>query len=60
MSQLWLCPHLESPNVDMGYDISDYERIQPVYGDMNDMQMLIDDVSLLRLSGPVLAINSLY
>lgn len=44
----------------MGYDISDYERVQPVYGDMNDMQMLIDDVSLLRLSGAVLAINPLY
>lgn len=38
---LWLCPIYESPFVDMGYDVSDYENVDPRYGAMADMDELI-------------------
>src|SRR5262245_45179491 len=33
---VWLNPIFTSPNKDNGYDISDYENIQPQFGTMND------------------------
>lgn len=38
---IWLCPVYKSPGVDNGYDISDYEAIDPKYGTMADMEKLI-------------------
>jgi glycosidase len=38
---VWLSPILESPQVDMGYDVSDYYAIHPPYGDLNDVDRLI-------------------
>ncbi|KAF2994780.1 hypothetical protein E8E13_000033 [Curvularia kusanoi] len=38
---LWICPMYESPQADMGYDISDYEKVYPPYGTMQDMEQLI-------------------
>src|SRR5450756_1440513 len=40
---LWLSPVYRSPNVDNGYDISDYRNINPEYGTMADMDRLIDE-----------------
>lgn len=40
---IWLCPVYQSPNVDFGYDISDYYTIQPEYGTMADMEQLIKE-----------------
>lgn len=34
---IWLSPVYQSPQVDNGYDISDYEAIDPQYGTMADM-----------------------
>ena len=34
---VWLSPLYRSPNDDFGYDISDYEAINPEYGTMEDM-----------------------
>ena len=39
---VWLSPHYASPQVDMGYDISDFEDIYPPYGTLDDCQNLID------------------
>ncbi|KAL1577004.1 Alpha amylase catalytic [Candida albicans] len=39
---IWLSPMYKSPMEDMGYDISDYESINPDFGTMEDMQNLID------------------
>jgi len=39
---LWLCPVFASPNDDNGYDISDYQAIDPQYGTLDDMVRLID------------------
>ena len=38
---LWLCPVLASPQVDNGYDVSDYRSIDPMFGTMEDMRTLI-------------------
>jgi len=38
---LWLNPIYKSPDVDNGYDIADYESIQPVYGTMDDFNSLL-------------------
>lgn len=38
---IWLSPVYQSPGVDNGYDISNYEAIDPQYGTMADMDELI-------------------
>ena len=38
---IWLSPVCQSPQVDNGYDISDYRDIYPVFGTMADMEELI-------------------
>lgn len=40
---IWLNPVYKSPNVDNGYDVSDYEDIQPVFGDMATFDRLLDE-----------------
>lgn len=39
---VWVSPMFESPQVDMGYDISNYEAVYAPYGTLDDMQALID------------------
>ena len=38
---IWLSPVYQSPNVDNGYDISDYQAIQPEFGTMADFDELL-------------------
>ncbi|KAK0972631.1 hypothetical protein LTS01_014897 [Friedmanniomyces endolithicus] len=38
---VWLSPIFKSPQVDMGYDISDYKDIDPRYGSLADVDDLI-------------------
>ncbi|KAJ5885100.1 oligo-1-6-glucosidase [Penicillium taxi] len=38
---VWLCPSYKSPQVDMGYDISDYYTIAEEYGTVADVESLI-------------------
>jgi alpha-glucosidase len=38
---IWLTPVYPSPQVDFGYDISDYEKIDPQYGTLADFDHLI-------------------
>ena len=38
---VWLTPIYPSPQVDFGYDISDYERIDPQYGTLKDFDRLV-------------------
>jgi alpha-glucosidase len=40
---IWIAPMYPSPQVDFGYDISDYENVDPQYGTLADMQHLIDE-----------------
>ena len=41
---LWLSPFFESPQDDFGYDVSDFERVDPVYGDSLVVARLIEGV----------------
>lgn len=38
---IWLSPVCASPQVDNGYDISDYQDIDPLFGTLEDMRTLI-------------------
>lgn len=38
---IWLSPVCRSPQDDNGYDISDYRDIDPLFGNLNDMEELI-------------------
>ncbi len=38
---IWLSPVFASPQIDNGYDISDYRAIDPLFGDLEDMRTLI-------------------
>jgi oligo-1,6-glucosidase len=40
---IWLSPIYESPNVDNGYDISDYRKINPEFGTMEDFDRLLSE-----------------
>ncbi|EMD01007.1 glycoside hydrolase family 13 protein [Baudoinia panamericana UAMH 10762] len=41
---LWPSPIFKSPQVDMGYDISDYKDIDPRYGTLDDVDELIREL----------------
>ncbi|MBR3171348.1 MAG: alpha-glucosidase [Lachnospiraceae bacterium] len=38
---IWICPVYRSPQDDCGYDISDYQDIDPMFGTLRDMDDLI-------------------
>ncbi|UWZ84886.1 glycoside hydrolase family 13 protein [Occallatibacter riparius] len=42
---IWLTPIYPSPQVDFGYDISDYEGIDPQYGTMADFDKLMAEAN---------------
>ncbi|KAF2014719.1 glycoside hydrolase family 13 protein [Aaosphaeria arxii CBS 175.79] len=40
---VWICPMYDSPQVDMGYDVRDYESVYAPYGTVADMERLIEE-----------------
>ncbi len=40
---VWLSPVYQSPQDDNGYDISDYQDIDPIFGTLEDMETLIQE-----------------
>ncbi|MEJ2699907.1 MAG: alpha-amylase family glycosyl hydrolase, partial [Desulfuromonadales bacterium] len=40
---LWLSPIFPSPMVDLGYDVSDYSAIHPLFGSMEDFNAFLAD-----------------
>ncbi len=40
---IWITPCYPSPQVDFGYDISDYENIDPMYGTLADFDHMVAD-----------------
>lgn len=38
---IWLSPILKSPMADFGYDVSNFREIDPIFGTMDDFDMLI-------------------
>lgn len=41
---VWVSPIYDSPQHDMGYDVSDYQKVYAKYGTMEDMEQLIAEV----------------
>ena len=40
---IWITPCFPSPQVDFGYDVSDYEAIDPMYGTLKDFDRLVSE-----------------
>ena len=43
VNAIWLTPAYPSPQVDFGYDVSNYEAIDPMYGTMADFDRLVSE-----------------
>ncbi|MFP4425336.1 MAG: alpha-glucosidase [Spirochaetaceae bacterium] len=41
---VWLSPIYESPNADWGYDVSDYYAIDPIFGDLEEFDALLEEL----------------
>ncbi len=49
ITAVWVSPIYPSPMKDFGYDISDYENIDPLFGSMADMDELIKEAHALDM-----------
>jgi glycosidase len=47
---LWTSPIYPSPNADFGYDVSDYTAVDPVYGDLEQYDRLVEEAHARGLS----------
>lgn len=46
---VWLCPFFPSPGDDGGYDVADYCDVDPLLGDLGDLDRLVADAHALGL-----------
>jgi alpha-glucosidase len=46
---IWLSPITQSPQADMGYDVSDYIEVDPLFGSLQDFDLLIERAHALGL-----------
>ncbi len=46
---IWITPMYPSPQVDFGYDIADYEAIDPQYGTMADFDHMVSEAKRLNI-----------
>lgn len=42
---IWIAPFYPSPQVDFGYDVSDYTAVEPAYGTIADFDRLVSEAS---------------
>jgi alpha-glucosidase len=49
INAIWITPIYPSPQVDFGYDISDYQAIDPQYGTMADFDHLVAEAKKHRI-----------
>ena len=40
---IWISPFYPSPMKDFGYDISDYKDVDPLFGNLDDLKILLDE-----------------
>src|SRR5690606_17872402 len=46
---IWLSPFFKSPMADMGYDVSDYREVDPMFGTIADFDALVAEAHRLKL-----------
>ena len=46
---VWLSPFYTSPQKDAGYDVSDYRNVDPLFGDLNDFDQMLEKAHELGL-----------
>jgi len=46
---IWLSPFFKSPMADMGYDVSDYRAVDPMFGSLEDFDAMIAEAHRLGL-----------
>ena len=46
---IWIAPMFPSPQVDFGYDVSDYRAVDPQYGTLADMDRLIAEAGKRKI-----------
>lgn len=46
---VWISPFYLSPMKDFGYDVSDYKRVDPIFGDLDDFVALVSKANALGL-----------
>ena len=49
ITMIWICPIFTSPMVDNGYDISDFEGINPEFGTMADFDQLLKEAKEMNI-----------
>ena len=49
VDMIWISPMYESPNVDNGYDVSDYRKISDDFGGDKDFDSLLKEIHSLGL-----------
>jgi alpha-glucosidase len=47
---IWITPCFPSPQVDFGYDVSDYENIDPMYGTLADFDQMVAEGKKQKIS----------
>lgn len=50
VSAIWISPFYKSPMKDFGYDVSDYYSIDPLFGDMQDFEDLVNECNTRNLA----------
>ncbi|MHD0397798.1 glycoside hydrolase family 13 protein [Staphylococcus simulans] len=45
ITMIWICPIYKSPMVDNGYDISDYNDVNPEFGNLEDLDRLFEEAN---------------
>ena len=46
---VWLSPVYQSPMIDNGYDVSNYYKIDPIFGTMSDFDLLVNQAKKLGI-----------
>ncbi len=49
VTAIWITPCFPSPQIDFGYDVSDYEAIDPMYGTLKDFDRLMSEAKKRNL-----------